>query len=104
MDAMTAAVALLAAFGLAALLWLLLGWLLFPVGSRRTASVQLTADQALEQNLKGLDWLNRAGLLEARVTVLDTGLLPEERTETLRLLARWPGVELVETTARERTS
>lgn len=75
MDAMTAAVALLAAFGLAALLWLALGWLLFPVGSRKTASVQLTADRSLEQNLRGLDWLCRAGLLEAHVTVLDPGLL-----------------------------
>lgn len=97
MDAITAAVALLAAFGLAALLWLAFGHLLLPVGKQTPVYIRLKADHELEQNLRGLDWLNRAGLLEAHITVLDTGLLPEERADTLRLLSRWPQVELVRT-------
>lgn len=101
MEPMTAAIALLAAFGLAALLWLFLGHLLLPVGWRRPVRVQVEPGPELEQTLRGLRWLNTAGLLEARVSVLDPGLLPEERMETLRLLSRWPGVELLEKRAED---
>ena len=36
-----------------------------------------------------------------RVTVLDPGLLPQERAETLRLLRRWPGIALVSAPRQE---
>lgn len=95
MEPLTALIALLAAFGLAALLWLCLGRLLLPVGGMEPVQVSLTPGPGLEQNLKGLQWLAAAGLLDARVTVWDPGLLPQERAETLRLLRRWPGIALV---------
>ncbi|MGM9594338.1 MAG: hypothetical protein ACI3U8_08280 [Candidatus Onthomonas sp.] len=95
MEPLTAVVALLAAFGLAALLWLCLGRLLLPVGAMEPVQVSLMPGPSLEQNLKGLQWLAAVGLLDARVTVIDPGLLPQERAETLRLLRRWPGIPLV---------
>lgn len=96
MEPITAAVALLAAFGLAALLWLCLGRLLTPVGRTGPVEVRVQPGPGLEQTLHGLKWLAAAGLLEARITVTDTGLLPQERAETLRLLQRWPEVGMEE--------
>lgn len=101
MEPLTAVVALLAAFGLAALLWLCLGRLLLPVGVMEPVQVSLTPGPGLEHNLKGLQWLAAAGLLDARVTVIDPGLLPQERADTLRLLRRWPGIPLVSAPRQE---
>lgn len=97
MEPLTVVVALLAAYGLAALIWLCLGRLLLPVGAMEPVEVSLTPGPGLEQNLRGVQWLCGAGLLDARVTVFDPGLLPEERQEILRLLRRWPGVLLIST-------
>lgn len=102
MEPLTAVVALLAAFGLAGLIWLCLGRFLLPVGGMGPVQVWLTPGPGLEQDLKGLQWLAAAGLLDARVTVLDPGLLPQERAETLRLLRRWPGIALVSAPRQER--
>lgn len=102
MEPLIALVALLAAFGLAALLWLCLGRFLLPVGGMEPVQVSLTPGPGLEQNLKGLQWLTAAGLLDARVTVLDPGLLPQERADVLRLLRRWPGIVLVSAPRQQR--
>ncbi|MCD8382444.1 MAG: hypothetical protein LUC30_05950 [Clostridiales bacterium] len=96
MEPLTAAVALLAAVGLAALLWLFFGRFLLPVGELAPVEVRLCPGPGLEQTLRGLSWLAAAGLLESRISVLAVGLLPEERAETLQILRRWPEVEIVE--------
>ena len=66
---------LLAAFGLVSLSWLVLGALLLP----GRCAVRLTVPargggEGLEQTVKGLLWLRRAGLLRGEIVIEDCGL------------------------------
>ena len=66
---------LLAAFGLVSLGWLALGALLLP--GRCAARLVVSArdgGEGLEQTVKGLLWLRRAGLLRGEIVIEDCGL------------------------------
>lgn len=71
------AVGLLAAFGLLALCWLLLGRLLLPVPLDLTVSLTGYGDgEGLEQGVRALHWLRRTGLWRGDIRIVDGGLSP----------------------------
>ena len=66
---------LLAAFGLVSLVWLAVGWLLLPGVCPVRAVIPARADgDGLEQTVKALLWLRRAGLWWGEVVIEDCGL------------------------------
>lgn len=68
---------LLAAFGLLALCWLLLGRLLLPVPLDLTVSLTGHGDgEGLEQGVRALHWLRRTGLWRGDIRIVDEGLSP----------------------------
>ena len=69
---------LLAAFGLVSLGWLALGALLLPgrCAARFTVSAR-DGGEGLEQTVKGLLWLRRAGLWRGEIVIEDCGLDPD---------------------------
>lgn len=68
---------LLAAFGLLALCWLLLGRLLLPVPLNLTVSLTGHGDgEGLEQGVRALHWLRRTGLWRGDIRIVDGGLSP----------------------------
>lgn len=68
---------LLAAFGLLALCWLLLGRLLLPVPLDLTVSLTGHGDgEGLEQGVRALHWLRRTGLWRGDIRIVDGGLSP----------------------------
>ncbi|MCD8145922.1 MAG: hypothetical protein LUD84_01370 [Clostridiales bacterium] len=96
----TVILAALAAVGLGAVLWLLLGVCLMPVGTEGTLRVCLLASGAgaeVEHTLRGLKWLRTAGLLRAGVDIVDTGLNGEGRAQVKHLLRQYPGTEFIQT-------
>ena len=71
------ALGLLAAFGLLALCWLLLGRLLLPVPLDLTVSLTGYGDgEGLEQGVRALHWLRRTGLWRGDIRIVDGGLSP----------------------------
>ena len=66
---------LLAAFGLVSLSWLVLGALLLPgrCEARLTVPAQ-GGGEGLEQTVKGMLWLRRAGLWRGEIVIEDCGL------------------------------
>ena len=83
---------LLAAFGLVCLGWLALGALLLP--GRCAARVVVSArggGEGLEQTVKGLQWLRRAGLWRGVIVIEDCGL-DEGGAALARALAEEGGV------------
>lgn len=72
--------ALLAAFGLVCLGWLVFGRLVLPVGGKdadvQTAVFARGGGNGLEQAVCGLLWLRRAGLWRGTVVIVDQGLDP----------------------------
>ncbi|MCD7822221.1 MAG: hypothetical protein LUG44_01620 [Clostridiales bacterium] len=96
----TVILAALAAVGLAAVLWLLLGACLVPTGTEDTLRVCLLASGAgaeVEHTLRGLKWLRTAGLLRAGVDIVDTGLNGEGRAQVKHLLRQYPGTRFIQT-------
>lgn len=92
---------LLAAFGLMCLLWLGAGWLLFPL--RCPARIVLEAHghgEELEQAVRGLLWLRRAGLWRGTVVIRDEGLDERGLALARTLSLRW-GVELSSSAAKQ---
>lgn len=89
--------ALLAAFGLVCLGWLIFGRLVLPVGEDgRDVRILVagTGDGAgLEQAVGGLLWLRRSGLWRGTVVIEDQGLDPAGLA-LARGLTRHHGVEL----------
>lgn len=83
---------LLAAFGLVSLGWLALGWLLLPGVCPVRAVVEARGSgEDLEQTVKALLWLRRAGLWRGAVIIDDHGL-NQEGTDLARALAAQRGV------------
>ncbi|MCD8007844.1 MAG: hypothetical protein LUF68_02735, partial [Clostridiales bacterium] len=94
----TVILAALAAVGLGAVLWLLLGACLMPVGAEDTLRVCLLASGAgaeVEHTLRGLKWLQTAGLLRAGVDIVDSGLYGEGRSPEEHLLLHDPGAVFI---------
>ena len=91
-----AVLALLAAAGLLALGWLLLGAAVAPVGRGRVyAVVPAAGDGAhLEQDLAGLRWLEKGGMARFTVVIADCGLSGQGRRLAERLAWRDRGVIL----------
>ena len=88
--------ALLCAAGIAALVWLLFGWLARP-SPVHTLQVILPGrgdGETLEGDLRWLSWLRRAGLFQGEAVIWDRELTPQGRELALRLTLRWPGVVL----------
>lgn len=83
---------LLAAFGLVSLGWLAVGWLLLPgVDPVRAVVDARSSGDGLEQTVKALLWLRRAGLWRGPIVIEDMGL--DQRGAALaRALAAHRGV------------
>lgn len=78
---------LLAAFGLLALCWLLLGRLLLPVPLDLTVSLTGHGDgEGLEHGVRALHWLRRTGLWRGDIRILDGGLSPRGLAVARRLV------------------
>lgn len=78
---------LLAAFGVLALCWLLLGRLLLPVPL--PIAITLVGDgdgEGLEQGVKALHWLRRAGLWRGEICIVDGGMSPQGLAVARRLV------------------
>lgn len=86
--------ALLAAFGLLSLMWLLFGRLLCPAGRRKGglfAVLPVRGDAVgLEYDLAGLRWLRGSGLVRFTVVVADAGLSERGRAVAETLAGREP--------------
>lgn len=91
-----AVLALLAAAGLLALGWLLLGAAVAPVGRGSVyAVVPAGGDgEGLEQDLAGLRWLRKGGMARFTVVIADCGLSGQGRRLAERLAWRDRGVIL----------
>jgi len=89
--------ALLAAFGLVCLGWLIFGRLVLPVGTDGPAVRAVVAGtgdgSGLEQTVGGLLWLRRSGLWRGTVVIVDRGMDPGGLA-LARSLAQRTGVEL----------
>ena len=80
-------------FGVACLVWVVLGTLLLPGTCPVRAVVAADgAGDGLEQTVKGLLWLRRTGLWRGTVVIEDRGLDPRGMA-LARTLARQEGVE-----------
>lgn len=88
--------ALLAAAGALALLWLLFGRLVAPVGSGPLLAVLPARGdgRTLEQDVRGLYWLAAGQLIHCRIVIVDLGLDPEGLAAARALLRRRPEVTL----------
>lgn len=76
----------LAAFGLLALCWLLLGRMLLPIPLSLTVSLTGRGDgKGLEHGVKALHWLRRTGLWRGEIIICDGGMSPRG-LEVARLL------------------
>lgn len=87
--------AVLAAFGLAELLWLIFGALLVPAGTPENLRITVLASgngDAVEHTLRGLAWLQAAGMIGGRIEVRDAGLNGGGRAQVQYLLKQYPGV------------
>ena len=91
-----AVLALLAAAGLLAIGWLLLGTLVAPVGRGSVyAVVPASGDgERLEQDLAGLRWLRKGGAARFTVVIADCGLSGQGRRLAELLAGRDRGVIL----------
>ena len=92
---------LMAAFGLASLLWLGVGWLLLPL--RDPVRIVLEAHgggEELEQAVRGLLWLRRTGLWRGTVVIRDDGL-NDQGLALAHALSLRDGVELSRRLARD---
>lgn len=68
---------LLAAFGLLALGWLVLGRALLPIPLDLTVSLTGYGDgEGLEQGVRALHWLRRTGLWRGEILIRDGGMSP----------------------------
>lgn len=68
---------LLAAFGLLALGWLLMGRILLPIPLDLTVSLTGYGDgEGLEQGVRALHWLRRTGLWRGHILIRDGGMSP----------------------------
>ncbi len=89
-------IALLAALGLATLIWLAFGRLLTPPGNeegRTLAVVEAAGDGGgLEQTVHSLVWLSRGELWHYRIVIVDRGLTRQGRSVARRLCAGTRGV------------
>ena len=85
-----AVLALLAAAGLLALGWLLLGAMVAPVGRGDVyAVVPASGDgERLEQDLAGLRWLEKGGMARFTVMIADCGLSSQGRRRAELLAGR----------------
>lgn len=90
---MTQLLAVFAVIGMAFLVWLAYGWLLLPGSCPIRAVVSAAgAGEGLEQTVKGLLWLRRAGLWHGVISIQDSGL-NEPGVMLALMLAREDGVE-----------
>jgi len=84
---------LLTVLGLALVAWLAAGGLLLPGPCPVRVLVEAEGNGAgVEQTVKGLLWLRRAGIWKGCVIIEDRGLDPEG-LQLVRLLARYDNVE-----------
>lgn len=90
--------AALAALGLFTLLWVAFGLFLLPTGTIGTVHIRVLASgdaDDLEHTLGGLRWLQRSGLLEGRIDIVDAGLSEEGRNRAVRLSHVHPGIHIL---------
>ncbi len=95
---MTIFLSALAALGLLTLCWIVFGLFLVPVGTIGSVHIRVlsTGDaEDLEHTLSGLCWLQRSGLLEGRIDVVDAGLSEEGRRRAIQLVKVHPGMHLI---------
>lgn len=95
---LTIFLAALAALGLGTIFWLIWGLFLIPVGTIGTVHIRVLASgdaQTLEHTLSGLLWLQRSGLLEAQIDIVDAGLDETGRICAIRLVHVHPGTRLL---------
>lgn len=87
-------VGILSVVGAAVLLWLFFGWMIRPTPSPDLwVVVQGQGDGSdLEEKLRELAWLRRAGLFRGSAVVLDYDLNQTGRELLLRLALRWSWV------------
>ena len=90
---LTILLAALAALGLFALLWLVLGRLLFPAPIVHILLPVSGDGDELEHTLKGLRWLRASGLLTAHIDLLDAGLTAAGRERVSRLVCTEGGLQ-----------
>lgn len=77
----------LAAFGLLALCWLLLGRMLLPIPLALTVSLTGCGDgESLEHGVKALHWLRRTGLWRGEILIIDGGMSPQGLEVARRLV------------------
>lgn len=94
-------IALLAAFGLVCLIWLMVGRLLLPViCPTRVVVTASGAGDGLEQTVRGLLWLRGSGLWRGALVIEDGGL-DQEGLALAQMLAQRDGVELDSARHRE---
>lgn len=87
--------ALLAVFGLVCLLWLGVGWLLLPLRCPVRVVLEVRGEgQGLEQTVRALLWLRRAGLWQGTVAIRDQGL-DSGGVRLAEALSERDGVELL---------
>lgn len=92
-------IAILAAAGLLALSWLLLGRILAPVGGRGGGRVVAVlpasgGGETLEHDVTGLLWLRGGGMARFSIVIADQGLDEQGRALAEILAQRDPGVAL----------
>lgn len=77
---------LLAACGVALVLWCMVGWALFPCKGRRVILLYAAGEgETLEQELRAQRWLRKSGLLCGRAIVVDCGLTTRGAARAQRL-------------------
>lgn len=85
--------AVLAVAGMACVIWLAYGWLLLPGCCPMRTTVSASGDgDGLEQTVKGLLWLRRAGLWRGEIAICDAGLT-QGGLQLAMTLARQSGIE-----------
>lgn len=90
---MTQILAIFSVIGMACLVWLGCGWLLLPGRCPVQAVVSaMGPGDGLEQTVRGLVWMRRAGLWRGVIAIRDDGLSHDGLTLALTL-ARQDGVE-----------
>ena len=91
------AVAFFQAAGIAAVLWVLFDWLLYPRRPVRTpVYIPLTGDaQELEHAIRGILWLREVGLTSGGVYLLDVGLSETGGRIVQALCEKWEFVTLL---------
>ncbi len=88
----------LAAIGLTAIVWVLLGTLLGPASVEGPVYAVLRSgeEKEIDRTLHSLKWLRQWGVVDLRIIVVDDGMSPEEKDAVLHVCHGDPAVVLCE--------